>query len=146
MQRLERQCARAEYCSSDVRRKALKALEGDADAAERVVSSLLEDGYVDDLRYAGAYAREKSSLSGWGRVKIAAMLRSRGIDRSVIEEALGEIESEKASARLSRLVSAKAAALKGDPAIRLKLLRFILSRGYTYEEASSALENLSESI
>ena len=142
MQRLQRQCARAEYCTQDIRRKALKALEGDSDSAERVVASLLADGYVDDRRYAGAYVREKASISGWGRVKISAMLRAKGIDRSVIDDALGEIESPKASARLSRLAAAKASSLQGDPAIRLKLLRFILSRGYTYEEAASAVQEV----
>ena len=142
LQRLERQCARAEYCTADVRRKALKALDGDADAAERVVASLLKDGYVDNLRYAGAFAREKASLQGWGRVKIAAMLRAKGIDRSLIEEALTEIEPEKASSRLSKLVAAKARTLQGDPAIRLKLLRFTLSRGYTYDEAAPAVEEV----
>ena len=125
-----------------MRRKALKALEGDAEAAERVVSSLVEEGYVDDLRYAGAFAREKSSLQGWGRVKIAAMLRAKGIDRSIIEEALTEIEPEKSSARLLKLASTKAATLKGDPSIKLKLLRFILSRGYTYDEAAAAAEEV----
>ena len=58
LDRLQRQCARMEYCTSDIRRKALKALEGDAGAAERVVASLLEDRFVDDLRYASAFARE----------------------------------------------------------------------------------------
>ena len=57
--RLQRQCSRMEYCSRDIYRKALKALDGNAEAAERVVSSLVGDRFVDDLRYASAFAREK---------------------------------------------------------------------------------------
>ena len=90
LERLQRQCARAEYCSLDVRRKALRALEGDAAAADRVVESLLKDRFVDDARYAGAFTREKSSLSGWGARKIAYALRSKGVSAEIISEAISE--------------------------------------------------------
>ena len=140
LDRLERQCARMEYCSSDILRKALKALEGDREAAEEVVASLVKDGYVDDLRYASAFAREKSSLQGWGEVKIRFMLSGKGISRPTIDEALKEIEPEKAEARLSRLASEKYRLLKDDPECRLKMLKFLLGRGYSYEEAASAAE------
>ena len=70
LERLQRQCARMEYCVSDIRRKALKAMEGDADAADRIVASLVKDRFVDDRRFAAAFAREKSALQGWGTVKI----------------------------------------------------------------------------
>ena len=63
---LSAQCARREYCVSDIRRKALERLEFDAAAADAVVASLVADGYVDDRRYAAAFARDKSALSGWG--------------------------------------------------------------------------------
>ena len=44
--------------------KALKAMDGDGDAAEQIVASLVSDRFVDDLRYASAFAREKASISG----------------------------------------------------------------------------------
>jgi regulatory protein len=68
--RLRGLCSRREYCVDDVRQKALKALEGDAEAAAEVVETLIKDKYVDDLRYASAFAREKASIQGWGEVKI----------------------------------------------------------------------------
>ena len=45
-----RQCSRREYCTSDVLKKAEKAMEGDRDKAREVVRILVEDKYVDDLR------------------------------------------------------------------------------------------------
>ncbi|MCF0175882.1 MAG: RecX family transcriptional regulator, partial [Bacteroidales bacterium] len=79
LDRLRRSCSRREYCTSDVRKKALAGMEGDVHAAEEIVASLLEDRYVDDLRYATAYAREKSAVNGWGEVKIRHMLSAKGI-------------------------------------------------------------------
>ena len=142
LERYERQCARMEYCSGDVRRKALKALGGDAEAADQIVASLVKDGFIDDRRYAGAFVREKSSLQGWGEAKLRYMLAAKGIPREVIADALTEIDPEKASAKLEKLLRAKARTLEGDPAFRLKLLKFGLSRGYDYDTVDAAIRGL----
>ena len=141
-QQLERRCARMECCSGDIRRKALKALEGDAAAADRIVAALVAEGYVDDGRYAAAYAREKAALSGWGKVKIGYALAEKGIPRETVEAALGAIEPEAASARLEKTVREKYRVLKDDPACRLKLLKFVLSRGYGYDESDAAIRKV----
>lgn len=142
LERLQRQCARAEYCSGDIRRKALKALGGDAEAAEKMVASLVADGFVDDRRYAVAFVREKSSLQGWGEAKLRFMLAGKGVPREVIADALLEIDAGKAAARLEKLIAAKARTLAGDPAARLKLLKFGLSRGYDYETVNRVVSSL----
>lgn len=144
LERLQRQCSKAEYCSSDVRRKALKATEGDAEAASRIVEALVRERFVDDGRYAAAFSREKSSLQGWGAVKIRFMLRSKGIPDEIISDALEEIDSGKAERKLDKLVSDKARLLDGDPQKRLKLLKFALGRGYSYDEVEKAIDRLAQ--
>lgn len=144
--RLQRLCSRAEYCSADIYRKALKDLEGDAGDASRVVASLKEDRYVDDARFAAAFAREKASLQGWGPVKIRFQLRGKGISEADIAAALAEVEPEKAAGKLEKLLSAKARTLEGDPQIKLKLLKFALSRGYEYGAVEDALAHLNNYI
>lgn len=142
LSRLQKLCSKAEYCRADVLRKALKDLEGDEEAARKVVAALVADQYVDDARYASAFAREKASLQGWGPVKIRFQLRGKGVPDSVITVALEEIEPEKADARLEKLLSAKARTLEGDPQFRLKLLKFALSRGYEYNTVEAALKKI----
>jgi regulatory protein len=117
-----------------MRQKALKALDGDAAAAEEILESLVVDGFVDDARYAGAFAREKAVLDGWGPVKIRYMLRGKGIEASDIDEALASIDAGAASEKLDKLLAAKAKSLQGDPQARLKLIKYALSRGYNYED------------
>ena len=65
------------------------------------------DGYLSDLRYATAFARDKSSLSGWGAGKIRYALSIKGIDSETVGAALNEIDASRASDRLDRLLSAK---------------------------------------
>ena len=143
LSRLQKQCSKAEYCSADVFRKALKAFDGDREAASKVLASLVQDRYVDDSRYASAYAREKASIQGWGPVKIRFQLRAKGISEEAITAALADIEPQKADDKLERLLQTKSRSLEGDPQKRLKLLKFGLSRGYEYDAVEAALAKLS---
>lgn len=136
---LRRQCSRREYCVSDVLAKALKGLEGDKEAADKVVSKLVEEKYVDDLRYSEAYAREKSAISGWGETKIRYMLSAKGVSKEIISQALTEIDTAKADTRLKKLLENKYRTLKDDPQWKMKLLRFALGRGYSYEQINSII-------
>lgn len=144
LSRLEAQCSKREYCSSDMLSKALKALNNDAGAAQEILGSLLENRYVDDLRYASAFAREKASIGGWGRLKISMALRSKHIPQATIDQALEEIDTDKAGERLDRLIAAKRRSLEGDPYIRLKLIKYALGRGYGYDEVQGAIDRMED--
>lgn len=143
--RLQAQCSKREYCSKDIFAKAVKMLEGDADAASEVLASLVEDKYVSDLRYASAFAREKSSIQGWGKVKIAYLLSAKGISRDTINEAFEDIDDDSASRKLENVIRVKYRLLADDPQCKIKLLKFALSRGYSYDEVKSVVEQVMSS-
>lgn len=134
--RLKILCSRREYSVSDVMKKALAALDSDKELASEVVDELMAERYVDDFRYASAYARDKASIAGWGRAKIRYMLSAKGVARDVIDKALGEVDESKADTRMESLLRNKCRTLKNDPQVRVKLLRFAVGRGYSYEESS----------
>lgn len=139
LDKLRRLCSRREYCTSNILKKASEALDGDHNRAEEILQVLVSERYVDDLRYASAYARDKASISGWGEVKIKYMLSAKGIARDVIAKALEEIDEGKAESRLEKLLENKWKSLKDDPQGKMKLIRFALGRGYGYEDISSLL-------
>ena len=140
--RMRALCSRREYCRKDVLKKVMTALDGDAAKAEEVVGKLVEERYVDDRRYAAAFARDKASIAGWGTAKIRYMLAAKGVDREIIASALEEIDVNRADARLEKLMENKARSLKDDPQRRNKLLRFGMGRGYGYEEVSSVIDRI----
>ncbi len=142
LSRLQKLCSKAEYCRSAVYAKALKALDGDGEAAARLVESLVQERYVDDTRYAAAFAREKASLQGWGPVKIRFQLRAKGISEASISAALQEVDASRASDRLEKLLQGKLRTLEEDPQRKLKLIRFALSRGYEYSDVEAALSRI----
>lgn len=142
---LQARCVRTEYCRSDMMRKALTAFDGDSSAARRAVDELVADGFVDDARYAAAFARDKASLTGWGPAKISSALRMKSIPSGIIAEALTTIDETAAGAKMEKLLSAKWKSLQGDPYARFKLLKYALTRGYEYDQASLFIQSLSES-
>ena len=140
--RMRALCSRREYCRKDILKKVMTALDGDAAKAEEVIGKLVEERYVDDRRYAAAFARDKASIAGWGAAKIRYMLAAKGVDREIIASALEEVDVSRADARLEKLMENKARSLKDDPQRRMKLLRFGVGRGYGYEEVSSMIDRI----
>ena len=144
LDKMRRLCSRREYCVSDIRSKLMKELEGDVQKVEAALAILQEERYVDDLRYATAYARDKASISGWGAAKIRYMLTGKGVAKDVISEALSEVDESKASSRLEKLLEHKYKSLKEDPQWKIKLLRFALGRGYSYDEVNEQIRRFAQ--
>lgn len=142
LDRMRTLCSRREYCRSDIMKKVLTALDGDREKAEKVIEKLVEEKYLDELRYASAFARDKAALAGWGETKIRYMLSSKGVPRDVIDSALEEVDDSKARTRLEKLMENKFRSLRDDSQCKLKMLRFGLGRGYSYDEVSEVLERL----
>lgn len=144
LSKLQAQCARREYCLSDIREKVRKALDSEDEASD-VLDALLKDGFVSDARYASAFAREKASISGWGPVKIRYALSAKRISREIIDSALEAVDENTADSRLRRLLDTKWKSLTSGcrtapEDAKLKLIRFALGRGYSYEQLQPLLK------
>jgi len=141
LDRMRRLCSRGERCSSDILRKVIAC---GIPEPESVVEQLVKEGYIDDVRYARAFARDKSSLQGWGKVKIRVDLQRKSIDELAITAALSEIDSAAAEKKLKKLALAKLGQLcnESDPNVRkAKFMRYLMGRGYTYDEIVKIYDN-----
>ena len=144
-------CSRREYCSYDISEKLRKRglEEGEIEA---VLNKLTSERFVDDRRYARAYANEKMRLAGWGEKKVEFALKKKRIPSPVIAEAIAEILEEQPGMlgeNLDRLLKGKfdSIARKYDFSnladknrCKASLLRYALSRGYSYAEIIGRVE------
>ena len=141
--RLATLCARSEQAEGDLRKKLHDwgLSPSDADA---VIARLKQERYLDNERYARAYCRDKLRFNGWGRIKIAFMLRSKGVEQEYIDAAIAEIDEEQYAAILDDALAAKAKTLggKSDEQVRASLLRFASSRGFEPNIIFPAIERL----
>lgn len=124
-------CASCERCENDIRAKLLDCGMTGAEA-ETIIEKLKSENYLNEDRYAAAYARDKFSFNGWGRQKIAYMLKAKGVSGESISAATASIADDDCRQALLKLLRAKARTLAGrDPqAARAALLRLAASRGY----------------
>lgn len=124
----ESYCASAEHCSSEVASK-LHLWNQEISPAEtqQILSHLQTNRYIDDERYATAFANDKVRFAGWGRMKIRAALFAKRIEESAIDRALASIDESDYAAALSKAIRQK----KGTPE---QVARFLLSRGFTYDD------------
>lgn len=123
----EAYCARAEHCAADVRRK-LYEWQTPADFADFIVENLYQNDFLNDARFCQAYVHDKVAYQSWGRVKIQAGLRALELPEKDIREALENIDESAYFSNLRALIASR----RSDP--EDKRLRFLLQRGFTYEE------------
>lgn len=146
LQSLMRLCARSEKSTGDALR--LMRTWGVPEAEHRgVLDKLIADRYIDNRRYAEAYAREKSRLAGWGERKIAMQLRLKGVERETISAVLAEVlQDDSMAERLHDKLQKKMRTVKAanDYELRGKLLRYALGLGYDYDMAAEAVDKVAK--
>ena len=82
--------AKGECCTFDLEQKMRIWCVQSADI-QRVIESLVAERFVDNLRFATAYVRDKTRFNHWGRVKTTLMLRQKHIPQNTIDEAFTEL-------------------------------------------------------
>ena len=82
---------------------------------EEVVAALLEGGYVDDAAFARRFAEDRRNLDQWGADRIERRLLELGVDRHLIQAAVGEGEHDELAAACE-LLARRFPAPAGDAA------------------------------
>ena len=137
----EAYCATAERCCSEVSNK-LMQWGATPDEIDQILDSLQSSHYIDEARYCAAFAHDKLLYQGWGRVKIRAALFAKHLPSTVIRDALHSLDESEYFDVLQRVVATKKRAIKSnDPMAREKLIRFLLQRGFTFDEIEKNLNS-----
>ena len=142
--KLAARCTTKECCVSEVREKMRNWNVSRVDE-DSIVQELIAERYVDESRYARAFANDQFRFSGWGRIKIGYTLRQKAIDSLVVSQAVQAIDPEEYYAALMNILKTKMRASKSLPQQTQgeKLMRFALSRGFEYNLIREALKELS---
>lgn len=106
---------------------------------DEVVNYLIEYGFVDDESYTLLFCRDKRNINGYGPVKIAYILRQKGIDDATITHGLEEYTSEIEKKMIEAIVEKKYLRDGILQKEREKIIRFLLSRGFHYNEIKEVL-------
>ena len=127
LDKCEAYCAKSEHCAADVRRK-LYEWAAPAEISDEIVENLYKNDFLNDARFCHAYVHDKVAYQSWGRIKIQAGLRALDLPESEIRKSLDEIDEKQYKSNLQALFKQR----KFDS--EEKRLRFLLQRGFTYDE------------
>jgi regulatory protein len=106
-----------------------------------VLARLVEDGSIDDERFARRYAEDKRELAGWGPVRIREALAARGTPQDLIDAALAAEPADDLVARASELLERSGAEV-ADERGRQRALSQLARRGFPLEAAYDAVRAL----
>ena len=111
-------------------------------AVEDALDKLASYGYVDDAAFAGEYVRSAMQTGRWGRKAVEYRLKDKGIEQSVIDEALMEYTEEDEKRIARKQLQAAAGRLKGVEArkARQKEYAALARHGFDYSVISELLE------
>ena len=93
LKKVLRYCAYQDRCMQEVRKK-LATFDMPDSEKEKIMKLLVENGFVDDDRYASTFVRSKIHLKKWGVNKIRMALKLKGISDEIISNVLSEIDPE----------------------------------------------------
>jgi regulatory protein len=133
LQKLKHYCAYQERCHSEVREK-LFQLGVRMKDHDDIITTLIEEKYLNEERFAIAFAGGKWRIKKWGRVKIKNELKQRGISEYCIKKAMKEIEEEEYRKALKKIARDKYESLKHlQHLVRKKrTMDYLVSRGFEY--------------
>ena len=114
-------------------------------AASEMTSRLIEEGFLNEERFAKMFAGGKFRIKGWGRKKIEIELKKRGVaDYSIKKALLAEIDKEEYEKMALRLIEKKWKSLKGEGETEFvkqsKTRQYLLMRGYENDVISRGIK------
>lgn len=132
--KIQRYCAYQERSHKEVKNKlydyGLYATE-----VEEIISQLITDGFLNEERFAKAYAGGKFRIKKWGKLKIKNELEFLGLTKNCIQRGLKEIESSDYTKTLKALIKKKSTEISEENRFkkRDKVARFVIGKGYEPE-------------
>lgn len=132
--RLAALCAQGEHCQWEMTEK-LRKWEIGEEAQARIMQKLVSGRYVDDERFARAFAMDKVRYNKWGRRKVEQALWQKHIDDDIRQRVLDDISDEEYLNILRPLLKQKRRTTKAasDYELDQKLIRFAVGRGFTFD-------------
>lgn len=125
-------CTYQERCHREVREK-LYSLSLHKKEVDEIISTLIEENYLNEERFAIQFAGGRFRIKQWGRVRIKYALKQKQVSQYCIRKAIDAIDEKDYLATLRKLSSAKSKTLKNEKNSLIrkrKLQDHLIQKGY----------------
>jgi regulatory protein len=127
-------CASREYCISDIRSRLETWGVHNSDTQEAIIETLIGEKFLDEQRYASAFARDRLRYNKWGKIKIEWSLKMKNVAGDCITEALAGIDEDEYREIAERLIQSLVKSKKAEnkQLLKAKILKSMQSKGFEY--------------
>ena len=127
----EAYCAYQERSQYEVRGKLLE-LGMRYNELEEIIAYLIENNFLNEERFANAYARGKLRIKGWGKNKINQGLKFKQVSAPLIKKELKNLDETEYLEKLKEVLDKKEETIKEKITYQrnFKLVQYALSRGF----------------
>ena len=127
-------CAYQERSQQELRDK-LYSLGLHRQEVEKAISQMIEEGFVNEERFAIAYAGGKFRMKQWGRIKIKLALKRKKVSDYCIRKALNEIDEKEYQKTLEKIILtySKKVSEKNQLKKNYKVAQFAIGKGFEAE-------------
>jgi regulatory protein len=127
-------CSSQEKCKSDIAKK-LADFELSKESIEEILETLEKENFINEERFAIAFAKDKFRFNKWGKVKIKHELNSKKINNSNIYTALDSIDEYEYFEMVKGILIQKIKTIKNIDSYqaKAKLINFAQSKGFEME-------------
>ena len=117
----------------------LESREVPAAAIGEAVETLERQGYLDDARYARAFAEDRRALDGWGPERIERTLLAAGVDERLVAAAVGTRDAAEELEAALELLRRRFHEVPADDRARASALGMLVRKGYGVDFACDAV-------
>jgi len=141
--RIAAYCAYQERTQQEVREK-LQSYGLDEDDVEELIVRMIQEKFVNEERFAKAYAGGRFRQKKWGRIKIKMALKAQGLSAYCVQQGMNVIDPDEYWQNLLHLAEKKNAIEKEpNPLLRRqKIARFLMGKGYEQDLIKMAMDDL----
>lgn len=113
-------------------REKVLAKDVSPDVADAVLDRMTEVGLVDDERFAHEWVRSRHRSKGLSRRALAHELQRKGVDRTLVDDALTQLDGDDERAAATALVERRLPSLRGLDEKRAanRLVGMLARKGY----------------
>lgn len=104
---------------------------------ERVFDRLVEKGYINDEKFARYWVENRNQTKGASKRKLQAELAAKGVDRTIVEQAL-QVTDRSDEEELQKVIAKKRARYPDEQ----KFMQYLMRQGFGYDDIRSALADL----
>ncbi|HMT96603.1 MAG TPA: regulatory protein RecX [Ferruginibacter sp.] len=143
-QKIKHYCAYQERSHKEVKEKLYGFGLYKADV-EMLLTQLIEENYLNEERFALAFAGGKFRMKQWGRQKIKYELKQKQVSDYCIKKALAAIDGEQYEKVLYKMATGKLNALKTEKNLLLKkrkLQQYLMQKGFETAIITKVIDEL----